>query len=184
MVDFLKNMTIIEIIGQVVGFVGMFLGIASFQAKSRIGILTLQLSGALCWLIHFLLIGSLTGALMNAVAVLRNTVYSLRKNNTGVIKYLIPIFFSLLFTAACTLSYENVFSLFPLVACYVGTVAFYLTNLKALRLTALTMSLLWIVYDFIEFSVSGVLTEAFTIISIIIALIRFNNPKRKGENNA
>ena len=172
MFDF-ANMTAPIIVGQFIGFAAMGASICSFQAKNRAGILVFQFLSSLCWLTHFFLIGSMSGAVLNGVSVVRNAVYTFKKDYTGWQKYGVPAIIALGYGAAFIITFESAISIFPLLACLLATVALYMKDERVIRALSLLVSALWIVFDAAHGSIAGVAAEAFTICSILLALIRY-----------
>ncbi|MBQ8350421.1 MAG: YgjV family protein [Clostridia bacterium] len=166
---------------QLIGFVAMGLGIGSFQAKRRTTILTIQISASVLWCLQFFLLNSPAGLINNVLGIARNTVYSQKERWVWVRSIFVPIGFMAAFVAAGIYTYtlEGLISLLPTVAMIIQTAAYYITNEKILRICSLFVSPLWLIYDAIQLSAAGVLCESFTIISIIIALIRYREKREK-----
>ena len=65
-----------EIVAQVLSIVGMVLNILSYQAKSKNGILIMQLVGSVFFSASFFMLNAPVGAMMNAVAIVRAIIYA------------------------------------------------------------------------------------------------------------
>ncbi len=59
----------------------------------------------------------------------------------------------------------------------VSSFGFYLNDEKKIRLASIFVSVSWLIYNIIEFSISGTLAELFNITSIVIAMIRYSRLK-------
>lgn len=164
------------IIAQIVGFVAMAIGIVSFQFNSRKKILVIQVVMAMVWVLHFLILGVKTGMVLNIFGGLRFFVYSF-KNEKWKKAWFVPVIFSLIFIACGILTYESWISLLPMTAMVIASFAMWMDNTKYLRYLNLPSSFLWLVYDFCSRSVAGSCNEAFCIISIIVAMFRFDRKK-------
>lgn len=167
---------------QLIGFVAMGLGIGSYQAKRRSSILTIQIFSSALWCLQFALLAGWAGLINNALGLVRNAVYTQKERWGWVRTPLAPLVFILLVIAAGVFSFtlEGPISLLPMAAMIIQTVAYSITNERTIRICSLFVSPLWLVYDAITLSAAGVVCEALTICSIIIALIRFHQ-KPKGE---
>ena len=163
-----------EIAGQIIGFIGMTLNIISFQAKTGKKIIIIQLISSVAWLAHFFLIGAYTGAILNGVCIIRNTLYAFKDRYKKPFTVIVPAFVIALFIAAGILTYTDAFSILPMVAMVLSSVALYLKKETVLRLLSIIVSALWLTYNIRQHSIAGSLTEAFSIVSIIIALIRYD----------
>lgn len=167
---------------QLIGFVAMGLGIGSYQARRRSTILTIQISASALWCLQFFLLSSWAGLINNALGMVRNAIYTQKGRWAWVRTPFAPLAFIVLVIAAGLFSFslEGPISLLPMVAMIIQTVAYSITNERTIRICSLFVSPLWLIYDAIQLSAAGVICESLTIISIIVALIRFHQ-KPKGE---
>ena len=66
-----------------------------------------------------------------------------------------------------------------------STVAFWIKDANLLRMVYFPSSPFWLVYNIASRSVAGILTESFSLVSLLIAFIRFQLlGKKKKEENA
>lgn len=165
------------IIAQILGFFGMGLGVASFQAKRRVSIILLQSAGSVLWSIHFALLGATTGLALNVVAILRGLLYACKDRFSFLRSPLVPILTSGAFIAVGTITAESLWGILPIVAMCLASVALFVSNERVIRILSLFSSPLWLIYDAVSLSLAGVLTETFNLCSIIIALFRFRQKK-------
>lgn len=164
---------VFKIFVQILGICAMALGIGSFQAKKRNGILFMQLSASVLWMTHFFLLGKYTGAALNCAAVARNSVYMQKERFPWVRSAAVPIATAVVFVLCGIFTWDGIMSLFPTAAMVLSSVSLYITDEKKIRIISLFVSPLWLIYDAWSFSVGGVIAESFTIISILLALWRF-----------
>lgn len=165
----------IEFIAQLVGFAGLLFVVLSMQPKYRKNILLLQLFGSVLFTIHFGLIGAATGMALNAIASMRAVILSRYHIKTGK-KW--PIFvIGILFIAATVVSWQGYISLLPLAAMLIATVAFWQRDEQSIRKLILIAAPMWLVYNAMNASFAGVLTEVLVITSTLIGLWRFRRAK-------
>jgi len=167
-------------IAQAVGLIGMMLSFISFQKNDKRKILWIQASSAFTWTVHFILLGTLTGAGMNLVEMPRNLIFA-QKHGKRRQRILTAVFITAFVTAGI-LTWESMFSLFPIIAMSISTVVFSMQNPRHIRFFMLPVSVLWLVYNIISFSIAGVLTESFCLCSILIAIFRFDILKSPDKN--
>lgn len=161
-----------ETIGQIIGFIAMFLCVMSYQAKSAHAIRLIQIVMSFFWVIHFILLGKYTGAVINGVGLVRTIIFFFRgKKWADNIFWL--YFFIAAFIVTGIITWESWLSLLCVVAMIFGTLSLYMTDPKLVRIFALGCCPLWLIYDAFAHSYAGVLNEAVTIVSIIVALIRY-----------
>ena len=166
---------------QLIGFIAMGLGIGSYQAKHRTTILIIQSTAGVLWGLQFFLLASPAGLINNVIALARNVLYAQKEKHAWARSLLLPACFILLVIAAgCyTFTKEGAVGLLPTVAMLIQTVAYYITNERIIRILALFVSPLWLIYDALAGSSAGVLCEALTMISIVIALFRYHGQGKK-----
>lgn len=165
-------------IAQGIGIVGLILAIISFQQNTNKGILLFQMLASIVFTFHFSLLGAYTGAAMNLVGAVRSTLFFNREKNWASKKYWLYLFI-VLYIAVGAVTYKNYFSILPTVGMILSTIAFWIKNPKYTRLIMLPCSPCWLIYNFVNFSIAGVLTEIFAVTSLLVAMVRFDyNPKR------
>ena len=175
-------------IAQVIGILAMLINLLSYQQKKQKTIIAFQFFGSVLFAIHFFMLGSPIGGILNVTAALRAAVYS-NKEKTHADR---P-FWILIFTAAYISAYILVFTVFekaptaenfiievlPVLSMVVTTVSFWMKDAKMLRALGLIGSPLWLIYNIINVSIGGISSEVLNIISILLAMFRYDI--KKGE---
>ena len=162
-----------QTIGQLVGVIALALAVISFQQKTRKYILTFQLLANIAFVLHFSLIGAYTGALLNAVAMLRSIVF-VNKEKRWADKRQWLYVFCVLSIFAGVVTWEAWYSVLPIAGMICSSVAFWVKKPKNVRLISFPSSPLWLIYNLLGKSYAGVLTEIINMTSIIIAIIRLD----------
>ena len=159
---------------QLIGFVALGFMAAVFQANKRKNLLSLQATSALLFSLHFILLGAITGAVMNLLGAARSyTFLNLGKNRD--IRFLFA--FIMLFALATFVSWQGTKSLLPLTGMIFGTVAFWQTKPSKTRLIALLASPPWFIYSAITGSYPGMLVELIVFSSNLTGIYRLDLPK-------
>ena len=175
---------IVYLIGQMVGVVASLLIVSSFQAKKRLSLLLIQTASCIFWAIHFFMIGQATGSILNLICVVRNLIYA-KKNDwkwAGTIAS--PISFVVLSMVVPMLTYQNIFSIIPMIGNSISSIAFFLNKERTIRILSIFVSVCWLLYNISAFSVPGIITETSILISITVALIRFRKQKTEPTESA
>lgn len=168
------------IVIQLIGFVGMFLSVISFQSKSYQKIIWIRVLSEFVFAVQYFLLGAYTGMATNLTSCVTNSIYRERvKRNKSTFYF--QIAFAILFAVIGILSWHGPISLLVILAKILSTVANGNKNPKAIRILNLIINPLWLVYDIVVFSLAGVLSDAFTILSLIIAMTRLDIQKKKKE---
>ena len=163
---------------QIIGIIAFCLAVWSFQQNEHKKIVLLQLLANLCFIIHFYLIGAFTGALLNFIGFVRSIVF-LCKNQKWAAGNFWLVFFSLLCIAAGIYTWQGPLSLLPMMAMVLTTIAFGIESPRLTRLFSFPSSPLWLIYNIINGSWGGALTECFNMASILIAMFRFDRKKKQ-----
>lgn len=177
-----------EIIAQVCGVVAMIVAIGSFQGKSSGRILAWQVTANCLWCVHFFLLNSYTGAILNVLSGVRNaTYYYLGKKKSDKTLHA-SIFFCAITFVVSLLTYQNWLSILPMIGTAVQSFSFAAKRANRVRLFTLLGSPFWLVYDVLSGSYSGVIAEGIASVSMIVGLIRFRHQDdadaqtQEGEN--
>ena len=181
------------IIAQAIGILAMLINLLSFQQKKQKTIIVFQFFGSVLFAAHFFMLGSPIGGILNIIAAIRAAVYSNREK-TGADK---PVWI-FLFTLAYISAYILVFTIFhkvptaenliieilPVVSMVITTISFWMKDAKILRALGLIGSPLWLVYNIINGSIGGISSEVLNILSIQLAMLRYDVKRKCPEGNS
>ncbi len=173
----MEKLTFNYILIQLIGFCAMAFGILSFQAKRRNTILLMQMTASILWAVQYLLLGAYTGVALNLVSIFRNLFFTKKGKSRLVDSRLFPIAVMTVFFIAGIATYDGAISLFPTAAMMISTIALYITEERSIRLLSLLVSPLWLIYNIKTGALAGAICETITLISIIVALIRYRKVK-------
>ena len=110
---------------------------------------------------------------MNLVGCVRNIIFT-KQVEKGKKTIFSVILFSILFTAFGIVTWGGAKSLLIIVAKVLSTVAYSNKNTTVVRGIILITSISWLIYNVCVFSIAGILCEAFTLISLVVGMIRFD----------
>ena len=160
-----------DILAQIIGILGTCAAFISFQLKENKKFFILQATSGLMFALHFLLLGSPTGCVLNLINIYRGAVMAGGKK-LHKLPFLISI--QLIYIIATVLTYTNIFSIIAFTAQLVGTFAMWSGSGKTIRILQLfCVSPLWLIHNIFVLSIGGIVCEVFNIASIIVSLIRF-----------
>ena len=177
-----------EIIAQIIGFIAMAFNILSYQQKRQRYIIVWQLLGTTLFTINFFLLGAYTGALLNAIGIVRAIVFL----NKKTLKSDHPIWlfaFICVYIASYVLTFTvfhkefklltAVVELLPVVGMTATTLAFRSKTAKTTRLLGLISAPSWLVYNIFAKSMGAILCAAFCMVSILIGYLRLDRTANK-----
>ncbi len=172
-------------ITQGIGVAAMVFGGLSYQRKSRRGILLFQMVAAILFAVHYLMLGSIVGGLLNALAVARALVYGYPEKTKAQSLWWVTGF-TAGYLAAYVLSFavfskeptaaNLIIELLPVLAMTVATVSFRLSASMVRRL-GLIVSPLWLIYNVIGVSIGGICAEIINLVSILLGIWRLDRKK-------
>ena len=172
-----EKMDFMNIVIQGIGVLGILASILSFQCKKHNRLMALRTANELLFAIQYGLLGAYTGLAMNLIGCVRNTVFTemvKRNKSTMLMRYLFSGAF-VLFTILTWDGYKSILSGFAKV---VSTFAYGSPNTKLVRALILLTSSCWFFYNLLVRSYAGVACETFTIISILVGIIRLDIRKK------
>ena len=163
------------IISQILGAIGYSLLAYSFFKKEKKQILYIQILAYIGFTTHYVLLDALTGTLCNIIGFIALILIYFFSNDEKKKKILVLILIPLLIIMS-VLSYENIYSLFPIIACLITFNSFLSKDENKIRFIGIISASLWLIYAIVYVSYSAIVFEAKTVISTIIAYIK--NKKR------
>ena len=166
-----------EVIAQTLGIIGMILSMMSFQSKRNYIFFLLQGLSGLAFALNFVLIGAISAALLNSSNIVRGFIF--RKSDKKLWKLIIV---NGLYTVCITISLlvytrgalQIFLALLTFAAIFIGSIVMWYGNGKIIRYAQLIfISPVWLIHNFINFTLGGILCESFAIISAIVSFMRF-----------
>jgi hypothetical protein len=173
MQNFLSNFWFI----QVIGGIALLFVFLSWNAKTRVRIFELQSINLVFFIVHYLLLGAYTGALMCVIVLARNFVF-VRK---GIHKWASHptwlYIFCLLAVVALAFSWKGWISLLPVIAVIIGMYGMFKDKPDEMRFYSLWNSLIWIPYTIVVHSYSGLLSQIIGIAGVLSGMYRHDRKK-------
>lgn len=157
---------------QVIGFAGTILFFLSFQCKSNKNLFRVQFLSYLCYTVHLLLLGAVTGG----ISYILNTVRSfcLGSKHAVLKEKWVCCIICVLQVAALFFTWDGWWSILPIAANIASTIGGYTYNARKIRVVGMFInSPLWIVYNVIVGSWAGILDEIASEASMIVSIYRY-----------
>ena len=160
-------------LAQIVGIIASALIITAFAHKSDSYYKYFVMFGALMFAAHFYLLGALAGMFVNVINCIR-TGSSIKFHQSN----LVLGFFIISYLAAGWFIYETPKDILPVFSgCLASFAMFKFSGIK-LRLCMYINSISWITYGILVFSIGGIITETFIIITNTITIYRLLKDKK------
>lgn len=158
---------------QVIGAFGLLMMVLSFQQKTQKRILLVQLMGNLIFTVHFFLLGAYVGSLINFISAFRAAIYS-QSDKKWATSPLWAVLFICTFIGTGILTWENIFSILPITGAIITTFSLRIKNPKLVRFITFPTVPMWLTYNIVNGSIPGMISDTFTMTSIIVAIFRYD----------
>ena len=180
------------IIPQIIGITGTVLYILCFQLKHRIGIILMNATSRLLFVIQYCLLGAFAGAILDILGITAAFVAT-KKDKEFFKKHAILIFtltvavilaggifsIALAFKAMETVTpWAIILSILPTVGVLLHSSAFFLTEERKIRLLSLAGSPFWFVYNTASKAYGSSVGDVLSMASIISAMIRYKKQEK------
>lgn len=158
---------------QLIGGLGVVASIISFQCKKHSSILFFRTLNEFIFAIQYFLLGAYTGMSMNLVGCIRNIIFinQVKNNKKTIVSSTI---FCIMFFVFGLVSWQGKKSILIIFAKILSTIAYGNKNTTVVRIIIFLTSTSWLIYNYCIFSIAGIICEAFTLVSLIVGIIRFN----------
>lgn len=160
-----------SVAAQVLGLCAMLLGFVMYAFHHRGKILLAKLTADALWVVHYLLLDAASGAMINAVNVVREGVFY-HKEKRWASHLLWPFAFLALNLFMTALSWQGMISLLPAVGSSLNVFGLWCSDPRRLRLVSLPALTAWMIYSVLVGSVWSLAVNAASVSSILFALIR------------
>ena len=170
----------LTILGQIWGGIAMILIILSFQFKDAKRLFVIQVCSCAFFTLHYLFLGlggdsaAYSGMAQNIVGLLFRIVLTLSDKRKWLLSPLVLAGLCCLAAVVAVLTYpDRLIALLPVIANFACIGCMWTKKTDVMKLVQATViSPLWLIYNIFTFSIAGILTESFNLISIGIYYLR------------
>lgn len=156
---------------QAIGYAAVLVSFFIFQQKERKKVISLKLLDDVLWATHFYLLGGFTGSYTTIVAIFREIVFYNKDKKWAKSKFWI-VLFTAFFVAVGVISWDGIYSIFPVINSTLSTMGFYSNSTKRTKLFILPGALGMAVYSLKYHSASSLLAQVITLFSIAVFFLR------------
>ena len=148
---------------------------ASYQIKDNKKILVYSTIGCSFSAVSFYLLDAYSGCAMALLAVLRNIIFMIDKDNKKSKNIASLLFVLVILVIQTIFTYNGILSLLPVFATLLYTISVWVDNSDVYRKLGLPIEICWLSYHTYLKSIFGILFETILFISVIVGL--FKNKK-------
>ena len=156
---------------QFIGLIGYVLLSYSYFKKKKKDILLIQIFSYIMFILHYQFLGAITGSVCNLLGLLSFLIIYLfdvlKKNKKVLLCIIIPILLVISF-----ITYENIFSIFPIIGIVLAVLSFTTNNEDLIRRTGIVGAICWLIYSVVYKSYISIIFEAVTLVSVVIAYFK------------
>ncbi len=178
--SFTENLT-----AQIVGMVALLINVLSYQFNERKKILTMQFFSGAFFTLHYFLLGAYAGAVTNLLSVLRALCFFYRGRYKWASHPACPVIFVALSLISTIFTYQSLLSIVPTIAFTFNSVALWSDRPRTTRIFTIPNNSLFLIYNIANTSYSGIISDTFVLVSLLVAFVRFDILKKPiKEKNA
>lgn len=152
---------------QLIWFVWFVLWVIAFLYKDDSKTKSIHWLSLFLWVIHYYLFWLYTWVASDLLWWFRNLLSIKYKKNKRVI-----IILFVLYWIAWYVTYDNIYSLFPIISWLIATLAFFYLEWIKMRLALLSTCIFWMIYNYFWHSIWWMITDIFFIWAHWITITR------------
>lgn len=158
---------------QLIGCIGFVIALFAYHKNKKNKILINMILSNIFYLIHYLMLNAYSGCLTKAVAICRD-IFIVSKKSKLISNIFLTIFI-LIYIIIGIFTYNNVWSLFPILAALIYLIPVWNGNEIVIKKTAFVGYILWLIYNIFVLSIIGIISNIVSIISVFIAIKKNKN---------
>ena len=168
-------------VAQIVGITAVGLYLFSFQLKRRHHIVFVTCISNCLYVLQYFLLGAFSGAFLDIISTI-SSFFAGKKNVPCFKRYVRYITFATILLIVgvgltFTIVQKNWIELLPVGGAILQTSGLWFDNEQTIRKFALAGAPFWLIYNFLSQAYGAALGTLLTIISIIVALLRYYKAK-------
>ena len=165
---------------QCIGAVGYTTLSFSYFKKKKKDILLIEIISYLFFALHYFLLNGITGMICNIIESVSLAVIFFFDKYKLQNKVLFSLFFSVLLLSINIITYQNIYSFFPMIASIIVILSFLSNKENHIRIIGVIAALCWLIYAIVYQSYVSILFEVFTLANVFLSIYK-NTGKKKIE---
>ena len=157
---------------QFIGAVGYTLLSLSYFKKEKRQILFMQIISYLFFALHYYFLSGITGTICNLLGLFSLLSIYLFEKYKLKNKLFISVLFILLIFIINMMTFQNIYSIFPMIASIIVIVSFFSNDETFIRKIGIVSAICWLIYAIVYKSYISLIFEFFTFINVITAFVK------------
>lgn len=166
-----------SILIQIIGGFGYLLLALSYYKKDRKKILFLQILSYIMFVIHYYLLGGITGSICNLLGLIGFLIiYFLEDKYKNKLEFFVfPVVISIIVVSLFT--FKDLYSIFPIFASISVLISFLEKDVHVIRLIGVFSAVCWLVYAIYCKSYVAIIFEVLLLSSTFVSVLKNNRKK-------
>lgn len=177
-------MNVLYLIAQIVGYVAIAESVFIFISNKREKILIFKLIDDALWFTNMVLMGAYTGAVLNAIAIVREIIFFNRGKKKWATHKFWLFFFMIVMLVSPVLTWAGPVSILPAMGSCVAVICFYAEKPIMTKYLAYFAQGSWLAYAVLTKNWSSTVCNVIALVSATIGIIHEVSVKRKAVKNA
>ena len=170
-----------DVIANIIGIFAVITFCLSYQLKTRRNLILCNAASRVLYVLQYILLGAFEGALLDVVALLVSLIYK-RSASFGKGRLAITVVLSNIAVVGLgMITYKNIFSLLPILGVIFETLALVPKSERKIRAMSLLGAPFWLAYNLICGAYGSSVGNVITLVTIFVAIIRFDILKKQKE---
>lgn len=169
----------IFILAQICGVIALILTVISVQFKTKEKIVMCMIFANLVVAVQYFLLNAITGGVISILNTIRCIVFYYYKKKDKKPSLVILLVFEVISIISGITSWQNIWSLIPVLVTIIYTYGLWQDNVNIIRITTGVAGFGWAIYNIIVMAYVGAIQEIAQLVSSIISLVRKQD--NKGE---
>ena len=164
----------------VLGLLAVALFVLSYQIKSRKRLIAVNAASRILYVVQYLLLGAMEGALLDVVAFLVSLLCH-KRDQKWIQKHVLFVIIAsnLAIVGVGMISYQNLYSLLPILGVIFETLALWFRRERHIRVFSLVGAPFWLAYNLYSAAYGSAIGNVITLVSISVAILRYDILKRE-----
>lgn len=171
-------------VATVIGTLAAISFIWSYQQKRRSMIVLMGTIARILFVVQYFMLGAMAGAVMNIIGVI--VAFLAQRKDHPILKKYLPFVIAAVHLSIIAVGiafYQSPFDIFVLVGTTLQLGALWFSRERTIRAMSLAGAPCWLTYNIASRAYPCIVSDSFTICSLLIAMIRFDLKRKPKQQN-
>ena len=165
------------IVAQIIGILAISVYALSLHQKTKAKVIVCRIIANVFYTFEYLFLHAFSGVGTNLIDVIQTFVFYQYAKKDKKIPLIWVVLYIIIIILIGFFTYQNIFSIFPVVLCVISVYGIWQDNLRVNRILSVFILSMWMIYNFKVLAYTNACGNLFQVISAIIAVYRFKDIK-------